>query len=109
MGILDFIGLYRINNWWALQDSNLRLPFGWRRTSNAGLLTAAFEDLTQSSLIVLNRSTTPQQLKVEWTGKHWKQMERTGQTLENAASTTVPSKVVVQPGEIVTLSNFVAN
>lgn len=77
--------------------------------SNADLLTAAFEDSTRSSLIVLNRSTTPQHLKVEWAGKHWKQMELTSQTLENAASTTVPSEVVVQPGEILTLSNFIVN
>jgi hypothetical protein len=78
-------------------------------SSNADLLTAAFEDSTRSSLIVLNRSTSPQRLKVEWTGKHWEQMERTSQTLENAASTTVPPEVVVQPGEILTLSNFVVN
>jgi hypothetical protein len=78
-------------------------------SSNADLLTAAFEDSTRSSLIVLNRSTSPQRLKVEWTGKHWEQMERTNQALENAASTTVPPEVVVQPGEILTLSNFVVN
>jgi O-glycosyl hydrolase len=76
-------------------------------SSNPDLLTAAFEDSTRASLVVLNRSTTVQRLKVEWTGKQWRQMERTSQTLENAAATVVPSEVVVRPGEIVTLSNFV--
>jgi O-glycosyl hydrolase len=78
-------------------------------SSNPDLLTAAFEDSKRASLIVLNRSTTTQRLKVEWTGKHWTQIERTSQTLENAASTAIPTELVVQPGEIVTLSDFVVN
>jgi O-glycosyl hydrolase len=78
-------------------------------SSNPDLLTAAFEDANRASLIVLNRSTTAQRLKVEWNGKHWTQIERTSQTLENAASTTVPSELIVEPGEILTLSNFVVN
>ena len=73
------------------------------------MLTVAFEDSKHASLIVLNRSTTAQRLKVEWAGKHWTQIERTSQTLENAASTTVPSELVVQPGEILTISNFVVD
>ena len=78
-------------------------------SSDADLLTAAFEDANRASLIVLNRSTTAQRLKVEWTGKHWTQIERTSQTLENAVSTVIPSEVIVQPGEILTLSNFAVN
>jgi O-glycosyl hydrolase len=78
-------------------------------SSDKDLLTAAFEDANRASLIVLNRSTTAQRLKVEWNGKRWTQIERTSQTLENAVSTTVPSEVIVEPGEIVTLSNFAVN
>lgn len=78
-------------------------------SSNPDLLTAAFEGSERASLIVLNRSAVAQRLKVEWTGKHWTQIERTSQTLENAASTAVPTELVVQPGEIVTLSDFVVN
>jgi O-glycosyl hydrolase len=78
-------------------------------SNNPDLLTAAFEDLNRASLIVLNRSTNAQRLKVDWAGKHWTQIERTNQTLENAASTAVPNELVVQPGEILTLSNFVVN
>jgi hypothetical protein len=58
---------------------------------------------------VLNRSTTAQRLTVEWTGKKWSQIERTSQTLENAPSTVIPSQLAVEPGEILTLSNFVVN
>jgi hypothetical protein len=76
---------------------------------NPDLLTAAFEDANRASLIVVNRSTTPQRLKVDWTGKRWTQFERTSQTLENVASTIIPSEIVVQPGEILTLSNFTVN
>jgi O-glycosyl hydrolase len=79
------------------------------RSSNPDLLTAAFEDSKRTSLIVLNRSTTAQRLNVEWAGKHWTQIERTSQTLDNAASTAVPTELVVQPGEILTISNFVVD
>jgi O-glycosyl hydrolase len=78
-------------------------------STNPDLLTAAFEDSNRASLVVLNRSTTPQRLKVEWEGKHWTQIERTSQTLENAVASTVPSDLIVQPGEILTLSNFAVN
>jgi O-glycosyl hydrolase len=77
-------------------------------SNNPDLLTAAFEDSNRASLIVLNRSTIAQRLKVDWAGKHWTQVERTNQTLENA-SAAVPNELVVQPGEILTLSNFVMN
>jgi hypothetical protein len=73
------------------------------------LLTVAFEDSNRASLIVLNRSTIAQRLKVDWAGKHWTQMERTNQTLENAVSTAIPNELVVQPGEILALSNFAVN
>jgi O-glycosyl hydrolase len=74
-------------------------------SGNADLLTAAFTDGTKSSLIVLNRSTEPQRLKVEWPGVRWTAMERTSFYDENA-ETAASGKVVVQPGEIVTLANF---
>jgi hypothetical protein len=77
--------------------------------NNPDLLTVAFEDSNRASLIVLNRSTIAQRLKVDWAGKHWTQIERTNQTLENTASAVVPSELVVQPGEILTLSTFAVN
>jgi hypothetical protein len=78
-------------------------------SNNPDLLTAAFEDSKRAGLIVLNRSTTAQRLTVEWTRKKWSQIERTSQTLENAASTVIPTELAAQPGEILTLSNFVVN
>jgi len=78
-------------------------------SSNPDLLTVAFEDAHRVSLIVLNRSTTPQRLDVQWTGRHWTQVERTSQTLANATSAFVPGDLLVEPGEILTLSNFPAN
>lgn len=78
-------------------------------SSNPDLLTAAFEDSQKASLIILNRSTIAQRLKIDWTEKPWAQIERTSQTLENATSTTIPTELIVQPGEIFTLSTFVAD
>jgi hypothetical protein len=76
-------------------------------SSDPDLLTTAFEDTHHSTLIVLNRSTNPKRLSVDWTGKHWAEMERTSQALENAASKV--TDLIVEPGEIVTLSDFSTN
>lgn len=71
------------------------------------LLTAAFTDGSKSALIVMNRSTEAKRLNVEWKGPKWTRMEKTSFYLENVES-AAPEEVVVQPGEIVTLSNFSA-
>ena len=55
---------------------------------------------------MLNRSTAPQRLNVKWAGKRWTQIERTSQTLANSTSSSLPGDLIVQPGEILTLSNF---
>jgi hypothetical protein len=78
-------------------------------STNPDLLTAAFEGSGHSTLIVLNRSNESQRLKLDWAGQSWMEIERTSQRLENAVSSTVPSDLIVEPGEIVTLSNFPAN
>jgi len=77
--------------------------------SDADLLAAAFEDGAKATLVVLNRSTEPQQLKVQWPGKQWREMERTNFYSENETTSSLPSELIVQPGEIVTLSTFSAN
>jgi O-glycosyl hydrolase len=79
------------------------------RSSNPDLQTAAFADGARTSLIVLNRSTEPQKVDVQWTGRHWTEIERTSVYAENEASSSVPIQLVVQPGEIVTLSTFSAH
>jgi hypothetical protein len=73
------------------------------------LLTSAYEGEGKSTLVVMNRSTTPQQVTVNWSGKKWVQVERTSPYLENAASNQVPANVKIQPGEVVVLSTFAVN
>ena len=78
------------------------------QTANGDLLTAGFTDGRRNSLIVLNRSTEAQRLRVDWSGVRWTRMERTSFYSENV-EVAVPSEVVVQPGEIVTLADFSAD
>ena len=79
------------------------------KTENPDLLTAAFANGAKASLIVLNRSTSPEKLDVQWSGRRWSEIERTSLYSENETSASVPGEIVVQPGEIVTLSTFAAN
>lgn len=78
-------------------------------SDNPDLLTSAFDGEGKSTLIVMNRSTLPQHLSVKWQGKKWVQIERTSPYLENATSSQVSADEVVQPGEIVVLSDFAVN
>jgi O-glycosyl hydrolase len=78
------------------------------QAANGDLLTAGFTDGTRHSLIVLNRSTEAQRLRVDWNGVRWTRMERTSFYNENA-ETAVPSVIVVEPGEIVTMADFSAD
>lgn len=78
------------------------------QTGNSDLLTAGFTDGKRNSLIVLNRSTVTQRLRVDWNGVRWTRMERTSFYNENT-ETAVPSEIVVAPGEIVTLADFSAD
>lgn len=78
------------------------------QTANGDLLTAGFTDGKRNSLIVLNRSTEAQRLRVDWNGVRWARMERTSFYDENTE--TAPSgEIVVAPGEIVTLADFSAD
>ena len=76
--------------------------------SNPDLLTAAFDGAGKATVIVLNRSTEPQRLDVQWSGRKWSEMERTGLYWENQTTTSLPAEIMVQPGEIVTLSTYTA-
>jgi O-glycosyl hydrolase len=76
-------------------------------SSNADLLVSAYEGAANGArtrtLIATNRSTSPQTLTMNWPGTAWREMERVSQYAENVPE-AVPAKIVVQPGEIVTLS-----
>jgi O-glycosyl hydrolase len=74
-------------------------------SSDADLLPVAFSDGGRTTLIVLNRSTSAQQLRIDWPGAAWSRIERTSFYSPNV-ETTMPANVVIAPGEIVTLSSF---
>lgn len=77
-------------------------------SSNPDLLATAFTDAKgQSTVVMINRSVHPQQIHLVWPGKHWVQMEQTSQYRDNH-TTAAPANLVVQPGEIVTLSTISA-
>ena len=82
-------------------------------TNNPDLLTTAFTDATHSTLIILNRSTIPQHLTINWptenTTPRWTEIEHTTQTAANQTTPTHPDDLIIQPGEILTLSTFNAN
>jgi len=69
------------------------------------LLTSAFADSTNTTLVVINRAATARTLTVP--SNKWAELERTSQSQQNAAS-TVPAALIVQPGEIVVLSTATA-
>jgi hypothetical protein len=77
-------------------------------SSNPDLLTVAFENGTKATVIVLNRSTEPQKLDVQWPDRRWTEIERTSLYSENETSASLPAEIIVQPGEILTFSTFAA-
>ena len=87
------------------------LPEGMFRvdahSSNPDLLVSAYEGKGNArTLIATNRSTDPQTLNVIWPGAVWGEMERVSQYAENE-SEPISTVIVIQPGEIITLSTLV--
>jgi len=87
------------------------LPEGMVRvdasSTNPDLLVTAYEGNNKArTLIATNRSTSPQELTVNWPGTTWRELERVSQYAENTPE-AVPGTIVIQPGEIVTLSTIV--
>ncbi len=76
------------------------------QSSDSGLLTTAFQGTNgKATVVMLNRSTRPMQVKLDWPGASWREVERTSQYLGNAVG-PVPSQIIIDPGEIVTLSTI---
>jgi O-glycosyl hydrolase len=76
-------------------------------TSDPDLLATAYRGPAgAATVVVLNRSDEPFRLAMKWSGVTWQEVERTSQYLENAVSSP-PEGLVIQPGEIVTLSTLV--
>jgi hypothetical protein len=73
-------------------------------STNPDLLTTAFTGNNNDTLIILNRSTEPQRLTIP--SQHWTEIERTTQRLANSTSSIIPTNLIIQPGEILTLSTI---
>jgi len=76
------------------------------------LLVSAFKgEGNQTTLILLNRSTSPVEIQLDWTGARFTEMECTHFYHENrvtpldAASPEARGEIRVEPGSIVTLTN----
>lgn len=74
-------------------------------SSDPDLLTTAFLNGKDETLVMVNRSIAPRRVTVNGASHPWLQMERTGVEVMNEVS-AVPSEIVVQPGEIVALSTI---
>jgi hypothetical protein len=55
--------------------------------------------------IVLNRSTLPSRIQIQWPGSPFTVLEIASPYAANEVRTVSPKEMVVQPGEIMTLSN----
>ena len=73
-------------------------------SSNPHLLVTAFAGSASKTLILLNRSTAAQKVKVEWPGAAFRFMETASSQHENTVE-PAPREVTVAPGAIVTLTN----
>jgi hypothetical protein len=84
---------------------------GMKRVSasveDSDLMTTAFADAKNETLVMINRGTVARSVKIEGATHEWTEMERTGSEEENAVS-AVSANVTVEPGEIVVLSTIKA-
>jgi len=76
-------------------------------SSDPDLLTTAFTNGQDETLVIVNRAATARRLTIGGAAHPWAEMERTGLEEDNAV-TAVPEEIVIQPGEIVTLSTIKA-
>jgi O-glycosyl hydrolase len=77
---------------------------------NADLLVSAFEGKEgKATVVMMNRSTVPQEVSLDWQGEKWVQLEKTSPYTENETSPATSGPQIVQPGEIVVLSTFSVN
>lgn len=110
----------RTNGWTAAPSSfelrvlgaySRHILKGMRRvgasSGDGDLLTTAFADEKNETVVMINRGTTERAVKVAGDGRRWVEMERTGVESANAVE-AVPEKIVVEPGEIVVLSTVKA-
>jgi len=73
--------------------------------ADGDLLTTAYADAKNETLVMTNHGTTARLVKVTGATGKWAEMERTGPEEENAIG-AVPAEIVVEPGQIVVLSTI---
>jgi hypothetical protein len=71
------------------------------------LLTSAFADAKDETLVMINRGLTARKVTVRGMNSAWVEMERVGVEEDNEVS-AAPAEIVVQPGEIAVVSTFKA-
>jgi O-glycosyl hydrolase len=76
-------------------------------SNDSDLLASAYTDGKNTTLVMINRSTDARAVNIQGSTQPWAEIERTGLEEENAVS-SVPEKLVVDPGEIVVLSTVKA-
>jgi hypothetical protein len=70
------------------------------------LLASAYQGPSSArTAIVLNRSTVPHRIRIDWPGSTFTVIEFSSPYAANAVSKPMPRELVIQPGEILTLSN----
>lgn len=83
-------------------------------SGNRDLLVSAFKGegkSDQATVILLNRSTSPVQVQLDWAGARFTEMERTDSYHENSVTPLDPAspesrgQILVEPGSILTLTN----
>jgi O-glycosyl hydrolase len=74
-------------------------------TGDPDLLTTAFADAKNRTLVMINRSAVARRVTIQGADQPWVEMERIGLEEDNAVSmATAGEEVLIQPGEIVVLS-----
>jgi hypothetical protein len=76
-------------------------------SNDSDLLTTAFADGKDETLVMVNRAATARTVTVHGASFSWVEMERTGLEEANEVS-AAPAQIAVQPGEIVVLSTIKA-
>jgi len=75
-------------------------------TQGDGLLATAYQGAGNvRTVILMNRSTVPLKAAIEWAGAKFAWVETASPYFENAVRAAAPGAVLLQPGEIVTVSN----
>jgi O-glycosyl hydrolase len=93
-----------------LREGMTRVGTETTGAENPPLLATAYEgNGGAQTLILLNRSTDPLRVAIDWPGARFTEIERVSPYLENAVYPALAIPVLVQPGEIVTLSTVGLN